>query len=73
VLALLAQIDLPGLGETGPENVHKLLTVFYVLFGAGFFVALLGHLSDSRVLKATGIALVMLGTLAFVVTVGGHG
>lgn len=71
--ALLAQIDLPSLGREGPDDLQQLLNVFYVLFGVGFFVGLLGHLSDSRVLKATGIAMVMLGTVAFVLAVGSHG
>jgi hypothetical protein len=73
VLALLAQIDLPGLGEEGPEDLKQLLNLFYVLFGLGFLVGLLGHLFDSRVLRAVGIAMIMLATLAFLAAVGGYG
>lgn len=71
--ALLAQIDLPSLGGEGPSGVEQLLSAFYVLFGVGFLIGALGHLFDSRALRATGIALVMLGTAAFMVAVGRSG
>ena len=73
MLALLAQIDLPGLGREGPDDLRQLLRAFYVLFGVGFFVAVAGHIVKSRPLQAIGIALVMLGTVAFVVAVGSEG
>ncbi len=71
--ALLAQIDLPSLGGEGPENVRGLLTGFYVLFGIGFFVAVVGHITKLRALQAAGIAMIMIGTVAFVVAVGSAG
>ena len=71
--ALLAQIDLPSLGGEGPEGVRDLLRGFYVLFGLGFFVAVAGHITKLRVLQATGIAMIMLGTAAFMVAVGSSG
>ena len=71
--ALLAQIDLPSLGGEGPEDVTELLTGFYVLFGLGFFVAVIGHITKLRALQAAGIAMVMIGTVAFMVAVGSSG
>ena len=71
--AILAQIDLPGLGQEGPDDLNQLLSTFYVLFGLGFLVGVLGHLFDSRTLRAAGIAMVMLATLAFLLAVGSHG
>ena len=71
--ALLAQIDLPSLGGEGPEDVRELLRGFYVLFGLGFFVAVVGHITKLRVLQAAGIAMVMIGTVAFMVAVGSSG
>ncbi len=68
--ALLAQIDLPSLGREGPEGLQRLLRVFFVLFGLGFLVGALGHLSDSRTLKAAGIAMIMFATVALLVAVG---
>ncbi len=70
MLALLAQIDLPSLEREGPEGLQRLLRVFFVLFGVGFLVGALGHLSDSRTLKAAGIAMIMFATVALLVAVG---
>ena len=72
-MSLLAQIDLPSLGREGPDDLEQLLTLFYVLFGAGFLVAVAGHVVASRVLQATGITMVMLGTVLFIVAVGSDG
>ncbi|HEV2724146.1 MAG TPA: hypothetical protein VGV10_05895 [Thermoleophilaceae bacterium] len=71
--ALLAQIDLPSLGREGPDDLRQLLRAFYVLFGLGFLVAVLGHITQSRALQAAGIAMVMFGTVAFMVAVGSSG
>ena len=70
---ILAQIDLPGLGREGPDDLRQLLSAFYVLFGLGFFVAVLGHIVRSRGLQAAGIAMVMVGTVLFMVAVGSRG
>jgi hypothetical protein len=71
--SLLAQIDLPGLGREGPDDLQRLLGAFYALFGVGFFVAVAGHVIKSRVLQGVGIAMVMGGTALFVVAVGTEG
>jgi hypothetical protein len=73
VRSLLAQIDLPSLGDEGPEDLEDLLSLFYWLFGAGFLVGVLGHLFDSRLLRATGIAMVMGATVVFLMAVGTDG
>jgi len=73
VRAFLAQIDLPSLGREGPGGLRQLLTAFYVLFGLGFFVAVLGHIVKSRLLQGAGIAMVMLGTVLFMIAVGSRG
>jgi len=72
VLALLAQAptSFPG---GGPGELERLLSIFYYLFGAGFLVAVVGHLAGSRTLVTAGIALVFLGTAAFFVAIGTHG
>ena len=72
--ALVAQIpDLPGLGDEGPGDLDSLLTVCFVLMGGGFAFGLLGHIIRSRLLVATGIAVVMVGTVVFAVAVGRYG
>jgi hypothetical protein len=72
--ALVAQIpDLPGLGDEGPGSLESLLTVCFVLMGGGFAVGLLGHIIRSRLLVASGIAVVMVGTVLFAVAVGRYG
>ena len=72
-MSLLAKIDLPSLGREGPEDLQQLLTAFYVLFGLGFLVAVVGHVVKSRALQAAGIAMVMGGTALFVAAVGSEG
>jgi predicted membrane channel-forming protein YqfA (hemolysin III family) len=72
--ALVAQIpDLPGLSDEGPDDLESLLTLCFVLMGAGFVIGLLGHIIRSRVLVAIGIVLVMAGTVVFVLAVGRYG
>ena len=73
MLSLLAQIDLPGLGREGPDDLQRLLAAFYALFGVGFLVAVAGHVIKSRALQGVGIAMVMGGTVLFVVAVGTEG
>jgi hypothetical protein len=72
--ALVAQIpDLPDLGDEGADNLESLLTLCFVLMGGGFAAGLLGHIIRSRLLVATGIAVVMVGTGLFAVAVGRYG
>jgi hypothetical protein len=72
--ALVAQIpDLPGLGDEGPDNLESLLTLCFVLFGVGFAIGVLGHVIRSRALVAIGIAVVMGGSVIFVLAVGRYG
>ena len=73
MLSLLAQIDLPSLGREGPDDLEQLLAGFYALFALGFLVAVAGHVVKSRVLQGAGIAMVMLGTLLFILAVGSEG
>jgi hypothetical protein len=72
--ALVAQIpDLPGLGDEGPDDLESLLTTCFVLLGAGFAIGVLGHLIRSRALVAVGVAVVMAGSVVFVLAVGRYG
>ena len=73
VAALLAQVDLPGLGQEGPGELRTLLTTAFVLLCVGFFVALLGHITQIRTLVAAGIALAFVGTIFFLLAVGEYG
>ena len=72
MLALLAQApdNFPG---GGPDALERLLDAYYLLFGAGFLVAVIGHILQSRTLVIAGIILVFLGTGAFYVAVGTRG
>jgi len=73
MLALLAQVSLPSLGQEGPDDLRRLLSMFLVLMGVGFLVAIVGHLVRSRTLVAIGLALVFLGTGVFMVAVATEG
>jgi hypothetical protein len=70
---LLAQVDLPGLGEAGPDDLRSLLTASFVLLAAGMVVGVLGHITQLKGLIVTGIALVFAGAIFFVVAVGQFG
>jgi hypothetical protein len=72
-LALLIAIDLPGLGQEGPDDLRTLLTTSFVLLVVGFVVGTLGHLSQSRTLVAIGVTIVFASTIAFVLAVGRFG
>jgi hypothetical protein len=66
-------MDLPGLGAAGPDELHSLLNVSFILLGAGLVLGVLGHLIQLKGLVATGIALVFVGAAFFVVAVGQFG
>jgi hypothetical protein len=75
VLAALAVNipGLPGLGDQGPGDLESLLTSVFVLMGAGFAIALLGHLTRTRLLVAIGVLVVMVGSAVFVLAIGRYG
>jgi hypothetical protein len=62
---LLAMSDFldPGRGpeQTGDFRVSP--SFFFVLFGIGFAIGIVGHLIKSRTLVGAGIALVMIATV----------
>jgi hypothetical protein len=64
-LLLLAMSDFlePGGGpeQTGDFRIEP--SFFIVLFGIGFGIGVIGHLTRSRVLIAVGVLLVMLATV----------
>jgi hypothetical protein len=71
---LLVKIPgLPGLGDEGPDDLESLLTLSFILFGAGFGIAVLGHLTRTRTLVAIGVLVVMVGSGVFVLAIGRYG
>jgi hypothetical protein len=72
-LTHLAQGGLPGLGQEGPEDLQRLLKMFYVLFVGGAVIAVLGYAIPSKMLQIVGIALIFLSTGVFVAAVGSYG
>ncbi|MEA2332691.1 MAG: hypothetical protein QOH58_2829 [Thermoleophilaceae bacterium] len=72
-MTLLAQVDLPGLGQEGPGDLRSLLNASFILLSVGLVLGVLGHLTQLRGLVATGIALVFAGAACFVVAVGQFG
>jgi len=75
VLAALAVNipGLPGLGDEGPGDLESLLTTCFILMGVGFAIALLGHMTHTRILIAIGVLVVMVGSAVFVVAIGQYG
>jgi hypothetical protein len=73
-VAFLAQIpDLPGLGDEGPDDLESLLSLSFLLMGAGFAIALLGHLTRTRALVAIGVLVVLAGSGVFLLAIGRYG
>ena len=71
---LLVKIPgLPGLGDEGQDDLESLLTLSFVLFGVGFGIALLGHLTRTRTLVAIGVLVVMVGSGVFLLAIGRYG
>ncbi len=72
-LNLLAQGGLPGLGQDGPEDLQRLLKVFYVLFAGGVVVSGVGYAIPSKMLQIVGIGMIFLSTAVFMAAVSGYG
>jgi len=72
-LLQLAQVDLPSLGNEGPDDLRTLLTISFVLLPLGFAIGVLGHLTGIRALVATGVILILVASAFFVVAVGQFG
>jgi hypothetical protein len=65
IMALLAQLDLRDKGpDLAPDQgLQADPKPYLILFGAGFLVAVLGHLTRTRFLIALGVIMVFLATL----------
>lgn len=73
LVTVLGQISLPGLDQEGPDDLQRLLTIFYLMMGGGFLIAITGHIFQSRTLVLSGILLIFIGTAVFMVAVGSYG
>ena len=72
LLAALAQA-LPDDFPSGPDDLERQLTLFFLLFGSGFLVAILGQMFKSRVMVGIGVAMVFASTAVFVVAIVDRG
>jgi hypothetical protein len=71
--ALLAQVDLPGLGQEGPDDLRSLLTTSFILLAVGFVIGVIGHITQLRPLVIAGIMVIFVATAFFVLAVGEYG
>jgi hypothetical protein len=71
--ALLAQVDLPGLGREGPDDLRSLLTTSFILLVLGFVIGVIGHVTQLRPLVAAGIMVIFVATAFFILAVGQYG
>jgi hypothetical protein len=60
--SVLAQFLQPDRGPDQSGDFRVNPNLFFAMFGLGFLLGTLGHLFKSKLLVATGIALVMLAT-----------
>jgi Flp pilus assembly protein TadB len=62
---LLAMSDFldPGRGPEQSGDFEVSPSLFIALFGVGFLIAALGHLTGSRALVAAGVVLVLVATI----------
>jgi hypothetical protein len=72
MLTFVAQ-SLPGLSDEGPDDLHRLLKMFFVLAGVGTGLALAGYAIPSKALQIAGIALIFLGVAVFMAAIGTYG
>jgi hypothetical protein len=70
---LLAQVDLPGLGQEGPDDLRSLLVTSFGLLGIGFVVGIVGHMTQIRALIVAGIMIIFVATAFFIIAVGQYG
>jgi predicted branched-subunit amino acid permease len=70
---LLVAVDLPGLGDAGPDDLRSLLRTSFALLATGMVLGVLGHITKLKALVVTGIALVFAGGAFFVIAVGQFG
>jgi len=70
---LLAQVDLPGLGREGPDDLRSLLTTSFILLAVGFLVGTIGHITQIKGLVIAGISMIFVATAFFVLAVGQYG
>jgi hypothetical protein len=70
---LLAQVDLPGLGQEGPDELRSLLTMSFILLTLGFVIGVIGHVTQLRAVVIAGILIIFAATAFFVVAVGEYG
>jgi len=68
VLTLPAQ-GAPTNFPSAPDELERYLNAFYLLFGLGFIIGMLGGLFKSRTLQAVGVVLVFMGTGLFLVAI----
>jgi cytochrome c oxidase subunit IV len=71
--AWFAQIDLPSLDQSAPGGLRSLLNASFLLLPVGLLVGVVGHMIGVRAVVAIGIALVMLGSLIFVIAIASYG
>ena len=72
LLAALAQ-GLPDNFPSGPDDLERQLSLFFLLFGLGFLIAVLGHLFKSRAMVGLGVGTIFISTALFVVTIADRG
>jgi hypothetical protein len=65
IFALLAQLDLRDKGPdlVPDQGLQADPTPYLILFGAGFLIGALGHLTRTKTLIALGVTMVFLATL----------
>ena len=64
ILSVLAEFDLPERPDISPDSKFGTDPKPYlILFGAGFLIAVLGHITQIKVMIATGIFMVFASTV----------
>jgi hypothetical protein len=64
ILSVLAEFDLPERPDISPDSKFGTDPKPYlILFGAGFLIAVLGHITQIKVMIATGILMVFASTV----------
>ena len=64
LMALLAQLDLRDGPDLAPnQNLQTDPTPYLILFGVGFLIGALGHMTQTKALVILGVGMVFLATI----------
>ena len=66
-------VNLPKLDTDGPDRLQALLRLFFIAFGLGAVISILGYAIPSKTMQIVGIVLIFGSTAVFMGAIGVYG